>query len=268
MPVAPIIRRFTWGPCRVEPTDFVWNPPRLRAGLGGIAGGLWRGRARPGDGGNPPEPPPAPARSGQLESAALPGTVPAADIAAALAAKESLARTWCRATASPRTGSNTSPPMPTAKRYAPRAGQRAAKPAGAKKPGAQLPAWHPLSRCRGAQQQRGGVRGGSGARIAGLYRAGARLRGLWRFKGTPHLPAGGAVRSRHGGFSDRHPHLAQPGQRGGQRAALSDRLLRRRLRHHGHTPRAANSASPHLQQLRMVVPGAGLTTCRPPWMAW
>ena len=46
----------------------------------------------PGDGGNPPEPPPAPARSGQLESAALLGTVPAADIAAALAAKESLAQ--------------------------------------------------------------------------------------------------------------------------------------------------------------------------------
>lgn len=38
-----------------------------------------------------PEPTPTPARSGQLESAALLGAVPAADIAAALAAKESLA---------------------------------------------------------------------------------------------------------------------------------------------------------------------------------
>ncbi|WP_370627878.1 alpha/beta hydrolase family protein [Acidovorax sp. sif0715] len=50
------------------------------------------GTEEPGDGGNPPAPPPAPVRSGQLESAAALGTVPTADIAAALAAKESLAQ--------------------------------------------------------------------------------------------------------------------------------------------------------------------------------
>lgn len=60
----------------------------LIATLAACGGG---GNDDPADGGTPPPPPPPPVRAGQLESAARLGSIAAADIAAALAAKESLA---------------------------------------------------------------------------------------------------------------------------------------------------------------------------------
>ena len=94
MPVAPIIRRFTWrGLAVLNPLILSGTRRACALALVALLAACGGGSAQdPGDGGNPPEPPPAPARSGQLESAALLGTVPAADIAAALAAKESLAQ--------------------------------------------------------------------------------------------------------------------------------------------------------------------------------
>ena len=93
---APIIHRFTGRACAVLNSLISIGIRRawalaLVASLAACGGGS--------DSGNdaaievqPPEPPPTAERSGRLESAALLGTIPAADIAAALATKESLAQ--------------------------------------------------------------------------------------------------------------------------------------------------------------------------------
>lgn len=60
----------------------------LAVGLAGCGGGS----SAPADGGTPTTPPIPPERSGRLESARLLGSIPASEIVAALAAKESLAQ--------------------------------------------------------------------------------------------------------------------------------------------------------------------------------
>ena len=157
--------------------------------------------------------------------------------------------------------------MPTAKGCAPGLvsvpqSQRVPKPV------LQLPAWHPLSRCRGAQQQRGGVR------VAVV------LASLGYIVLAPDYVGFGASRARP-------PYLlAAPSAaatvdfltatrtwRSQTNVADNGQLFLTGCSEGGYVTMATHralqtSASPHLQQLRMVVPGAGLTTCRPPWMAW